>query len=158
MAGREAEVADAEALTDSERARLERLERTAEEREAELDARERAIAENEEDVFARAGRGDAEREAIERERTALAELRERLERKEREVGAYVAQVQGSLARPAEWPRPGDDDSRPRPAPGGAWSTPWSPASTDEPSTDAAELVDEPPHTWGWARSGGDELL
>src|ERR671936_2305106 len=101
LSEREAELGQSDELTASERIRLAQRRQTIELTEQELEQRERELlsreAEFEADVMLR-------EERVERWRSQLSALQEHLERRERELGEYVEQLQGAVGG-GTWPSP-----------------------------------------------------
>jgi hypothetical protein len=102
LSEREAELGASDDLTASERIRLAQRRQTIELTEQELLEREHELltreAEFEADVMLR-------EERVERWRSQLTALQEQLERRERELGDYVDQLQGAVGGGGTWPSP-----------------------------------------------------
>jgi chromosome segregation ATPase len=102
LSEREAELGQSDELTASERIRLAQRRQSLELSEQDLETREHELftreAEFEADVLLREDR-------IERWRAELSELEERLERRERDLAAYVDQLQDTMSAGAPLPGP-----------------------------------------------------
>jgi chromosome segregation ATPase len=102
LSEREAELGTSDELTASERIRLAQRRQSLELSEQDLETREHELitreAEFEADVLLREDR-------IERWRAELSELEERLERRERDLAAYVDQLQDTMTREVPLPAP-----------------------------------------------------
>jgi chromosome segregation ATPase len=109
LSEREAELGNSDELTASERIRLAQRRQSLDLSEQDLEAREHDLfmreAEFEADVLLREDR-------IERWRSELSELEERLERRERDLAAYVDQLQDTVSGGVLLPaRPGVSELR-----------------------------------------------
>ena len=102
LSEREAELGESDELTASERIRLAQRRQTIELSEQDLETREHELftreAEFEADVMLR-------EERIERWRAELSELEEHLDRRERDLAAYVDQLQDTMSNGALLPSP-----------------------------------------------------
>ena len=117
LAEREADVANTEALTSSQKQSLERREKRLLELEETLRERLRELDDREIQVDSRDAGSEAEveirLEKLERREAEITDLEARLAKKETELAQYVAQVQGAMNRPnSEWRKTLTGDENP----------------------------------------------